>query len=232
MIGYGGRILMYQDPWDFNGFILQIVCITIAPVFLTAAIYLQLYKSVFKLSPSSALFKPALYYQIFIPCDVVSLVLQAAGGAMSAQSGDGDSKTLKYGVDIGLAGLSFQVICLFAFIVLCAHFAWSYWRDIKAGKASAASLDGRFKIFLAFLTLSTITIFIRCAYRIYELSDGYGGEAIHDQPTFIGLESVMIIIAIFSLNIGHPGLVFDPRRSNAASSAKSGQEAEKDDVMA
>lgn len=24
MIGYGGRIIMYNDPWSFNGFIMQI----------------------------------------------------------------------------------------------------------------------------------------------------------------------------------------------------------------
>lgn len=44
MIGYGGRILMWQDPWSFEAFIMQIVCITIAPVFMTAAIYITLYK--------------------------------------------------------------------------------------------------------------------------------------------------------------------------------------------
>ena len=63
MIGYGGRIIEWNDPWSFNGFMLQIgphqaqhairtksadvifaVCITIAPVFITAAIYIQLYK--------------------------------------------------------------------------------------------------------------------------------------------------------------------------------------------
>jgi hypothetical protein len=59
--GYAGRIIMWRNPWDFSGFMLQIgmspsdrdsnpstyqsiVCITIAPVFMTAAIYIQLYK--------------------------------------------------------------------------------------------------------------------------------------------------------------------------------------------
>jgi len=116
--------------------------------------------------------------------DIISLVLQAVGGAMSSESNGG-----KAGVDIGLAGLSFQVICLFFFLVLSLVFAFTYWRNIKAGKASTAGLTGRFKFFLAFMSLAAITVFIRCAFRIYELSDGYGGSAIHDQPIFIALES-------------------------------------------
>lgn len=60
MIGHGGRIIMNEDPWSFSGFMLQIsefgnlesighrltaaVCISFAPVFLTAAIYITLYK--------------------------------------------------------------------------------------------------------------------------------------------------------------------------------------------
>jgi hypothetical protein len=144
--------------------------------------------SILKLSPKSALFKPSLYYQIFIPLDIISLVLQAAGGAMSSIAESGD-KLGEIGVDIGLAGLAFQVVVLSFFMALCCQYAWSYWRDVKAGKASTANLDGRFKSFLAFLVLATITIFVRCAFRIYELSDGYTGSAMRDEPMFIGLES-------------------------------------------
>ncbi|KAG9731184.1 RTA1-domain-containing protein, partial [Aureobasidium melanogenum] len=211
MIGYGGRIIMYDDPWSFDGFIMQIVCITIAPVFMTAAIYVTLYRSIIQLSPSSASFKPALYYQIFIPCDIISLVLQAVGGAMSSQS-NGSSQA---GVDIGLAGLAFQVFTLLFFIILAVQYAFRYRKDRKSGRAKSAGLDGRFKLFLICLSLSLVLIFIRCAYRIYELSDGYGGSALHDQGLFIALESCMIMAATLLLNIGHPGLVFDPRRRPA-----------------
>ena len=55
------------------------------------------------ISPVSSRFPPVLFYWVFIPCDVISLILQAAGGAMSASS-NGENET---GVDIALAGLSF-----------------------------------------------------------------------------------------------------------------------------
>ncbi|KAG9692812.1 RTA1-domain-containing protein, partial [Aureobasidium melanogenum] len=217
MIGYGGRIIMYNDPWDFNGFIMQIVCITIAPVFMTAAIYVTLYRSILRLSPSSASFKPALYYQIFIPCDVISLVLQAVGGAMSSES-NGSSQA---GVDTGLAGLAFQVFTLLVFIALAVQYGFRYHKDRKSGRVKSSGLDTRFKIFLICLSVSLVLIFIRCAYRIYELSDGYSGSALHDQGLFIALESCMITAATLLLNIGHPGLVFDPRRRSSIAVDKS-----------
>lgn len=45
MAGYGGRIMLYNNPFDFNGFIMQIVLITTGPVFYTAAIYVTLSKT-------------------------------------------------------------------------------------------------------------------------------------------------------------------------------------------
>lgn len=139
-----------------------------------------------RLSPTSAQLRPALYYQIFIPCDFVCLILQAIGGAFSSQS-NGSSQA---GVNIGLAGLSLQVVVLFVFIILSIQYAFHYRRDVKAGKVSSAGLDGKFKFFLVCLSLATTVIFVRCAFRIYELSEGYDGAAFHDEGLFIGLEGV------------------------------------------
>lgn len=104
---------------------------------------------------------------------------------MSSQS-NGSSQA---GVDIGLAGLSFQVFTLLFFIVLAAQYGFRYQKDRRNGRINISGLDGRFKFFLVCLSLSLVLIFIRCAYRIYELSDGYGGVALHDQGLFIALES-------------------------------------------
>lgn len=42
ILGYVGRILYWQNPWKQPGFIMQIVLITIGPVFFSAAIYVLL----------------------------------------------------------------------------------------------------------------------------------------------------------------------------------------------
>jgi hypothetical protein len=42
ILGYVGRILYWRNPWQQTGFIMQIVLITIGPVFFAAAIYVLL----------------------------------------------------------------------------------------------------------------------------------------------------------------------------------------------
>ncbi len=49
---------------------------------------------------------------------------------------------------------------------------------------------------------------MRCVYRIDELSDGYNGPLIHKEGLFVGLEGVVIIVAVFCLAIAQPGPVF------------------------
>ena len=89
-------------------------------------------------------------------------------------------------MDVAIAGLSFQVFTLLIFNILAIDYAMRYWK----AEGSKAQMSTKFKIFVAFLALAIILIFIRCAFRIDELSDGYGGPLIHDQGLFIGLEGV------------------------------------------
>ena len=61
--------------------------------------------SIIYLGPQYARFSPKFYYWFFIPCDILSLVLQSIGGALSSDS-SGSNNTA---VDVSVAGLSFQV---------------------------------------------------------------------------------------------------------------------------
>jgi hypothetical protein len=130
---------------------------------------------------------PTMYYYIFITCDVISLTLQATGGGMSSNS----SGQSYQGVDIAIAGLSFQVFTLTVFICLATDYAIRYLRGRKAGEKEARiELSRKFKVFVGFLSFAILCILIRCVYRIDELSDGYSGPLIHNEGLFIGLEGV------------------------------------------
>ncbi|KAK2594937.1 Envelope glycoprotein [Conoideocrella luteorostrata] len=199
VIGYAGRIMLYNNPFSFVGFMIQIVCLTIAPIFYTASIYVTLSKTIVYLGPELSRFKPALFYWIFIPFDVVCLILQAAGGAMSTNS-TGDNKL---GVNISMAGLALQVIVLTAFVVCFADYMIRY---VRSGRAR--SFGWRLNTFLSGVTASILLILARCAYRVAELKDGYNGELIREEVPFIILEGVFIVLAAVALCFGHPGLVF------------------------
>ena len=134
--------------------------------------------SVNALGPELSRFDPKWYYWGFIPCDVVSIALQGAGGGLSS-NGAGNT-----GVDVSLAGLAFQVFTLCVFIMLGADYMLR-WKS-----NGSTVLTARFKLFAVFLSVAIIFILARCAYRIDELSDGYNGKIFHDQISFIILEGV------------------------------------------
>ncbi|KJZ72942.1 hypothetical protein HIM_07705 [Hirsutella minnesotensis 3608] len=200
LVGYVGRIMLWKDPFSFNGFMTQIICLTIAPVFYTASIYVTLYKAINYFAPDLSRFHPKLFYWIFIPFDLVCLCLQAAGGAMSTDS----SGSNKAGENISMAGLALQVVILTAFIAAFADYMFRYWRSGRL-----MGFGGRIGIFFFGLTASTLLILVRCAYRVAELRDGYNGTLIKEEIPFIVLEGVVIVLAGFALCLGHPGLVFD-----------------------
>lgn len=173
----------------------------------------MIYQIIIYIDASRARFNPRIIYWSFISFDLISLILQAVGGAMSSTS-NGKSSA---GVDIALAGLSIQVITLTFFCVLCIDYAI---RSRHTWQTYALSL--RFKVFVAFLTLAIVTIFIRCCYRVYELSEGYSrtSTALRDQPMFNALELSMIVIAAFALIVAHPGPIFFSKAGVAESPAE------------
>ncbi|KAL6917861.1 hypothetical protein ACHAP8_000235 [Fusarium lateritium] len=214
VIGYSGRILSWQNRWSENGFLVQICCLTIGPAFMAAGVYLCLRRIVSAFGPENSRLPPEYYTRIFIPCDVVSLVLQALGGAMASIASH-QHKSADTGSNIMIAGLAFQVITILSFIACSVDFAI---RTIRRQRALGdAALDQRpeivkvrnstrFKAFIGALSLATFCILWRSAFRVAELSRGWEGPIMGDQYMFVGFEGILIVVAVVVLNIFHPAI--------------------------
>ncbi|KAI9882431.1 MAG: hypothetical protein M1823_005824 [Watsoniomyces obsoletus] len=209
IIGYVGRLISWNNPFSETGFLTQICCLTLAPAFFSAAIYICIAKIVNALGTDISRISPRTYLWLFVPCDIVSLSLQGAGGGISSTRAQ-NNEDPKLGSDIAIAGLVFQVATLTLFMILCAEYAVRFFRShgwsLARARAEVPLLSRRsFQLFLVMLYVATICIFIRSVYRVIELAGGWDGELIHDQTLFIILEGVMVIIAAIALNVGHPG---------------------------
>ncbi|RBR16771.1 uncharacterized protein FIESC28_06806 [Fusarium coffeatum] len=214
VIDYAGRILSWQNRWSENGFLVQICCLTIGPAFMAAGIYLCLRRIVSAFGSENSRLPPEYYTRIFIPCDVVSLVLQALGGAMASIASHQHEST-DTGSNIMIAGLAFQVITILSFIICSVDFTL---RTIRRQRAlGEAALDQRpeivkvrnsrwFKAFLGALSLATFCILWRSAFRVAELSKGWEGPIMGDQYMFVGFEGILIVVAVVALNIFHPAV--------------------------
>ncbi|KAL4908476.1 hypothetical protein BDW74DRAFT_175157 [Aspergillus multicolor] len=202
--GYIGRLKLHDNPFDFVGFVMNIV----APVFFCAAIYVLLSRTINHINPHLSRIKPNLLYWVFIPCDIISLLLQAIGGGLSCIGETQDD--IQLGVDVSLAGLIFQVITLSAFIVVFADYLYAAAKCRSTRKTKLAAK--RMKLFLLFLFAAIFLVLIRCVYRVVELKEGYFSELFRDEVLFVALETGIMCAAGLCLNVGHPGLVFGKRR--------------------
>jgi hypothetical protein len=196
-------------------FLMQIVCLTIAPAFLAAGVYLCLSRIVTTFGRDNSRISARAYPMIFITCDFLSLIFQAAGGGIASVKTQ-NREDPKLGNNLMIAGLAVQVVTLLIFILLALDFAIrTNYRIGQVGSHNAlnprhAALrkSWRFKGFLIALSLSTLCIFTRCVFRVAELSDGWSGHLMKVQHYFIGLEGVIIIAAVLLLNLFHPGFCF------------------------
>lgn len=142
-------------------------------------------------SPELSRFKPQLFYYIFIPCDIFSLVLQAAGGALSTTS-SGQSDV---GVNLALAGMSFQVFTIVLFCGFFADYMIRYFRSERRHETHTGNWAGqatRLKLFFGFMALAVLLTLIRCSYRLAELHEGYLAidGLVRNEGLFIGFEGV------------------------------------------
>jgi hypothetical protein len=148
IIGYTGRMLMHYNPFKQTNFMLYLVPLTIAPAFLSAGIYLCLARIVVLYNSEGieiSRLKPRTYTLIFVACDFISLLLQAAGGAIASMA---ETRTLETtGINIMIAGLAFQVASMALFMGFAGEVGW---RIIKAGKNKSEEVTGSvlFKRFL------------------------------------------------------------------------------------
>jgi len=207
VIGYVARVQMHDNPWLSDPFLMYLICLTIAPCFISACIYLCLSRIISVYGTDLARFKPRTYTIIFITCDIVALVLQAIGGAIADTA-----KThadAKQGVNIMIGGLAFQVASLTLFIGLCADFAWQV-RKHRNRQISLPAECSKFKMhaFLFALGLATVCIYIRSCFRVAELEGGFDSALANDEVLFMILEGAMVSVACIALTVAHPGMVF------------------------
>lgn len=225
-IGYAGRLQMHDNVWNDSAFKLQLVCLILAPSFIAGGIYLSFKHIVAYMGPEASRIPPRLYTWIFISFDVLSLVVQAVGGAMAAGANDDD--TLQTGNDLILAGIGIQVATMSICGLLAADFFVRYTRlkkrqrtsqqsDLKSAEAFS---HRRFQIFVSAEIFSFVVILTRCIYRLPEFAGGWGNPLMRHETEFLILDGVMVLLGVIAFTVFHPGAWFPPMSGRWRNSRK------------
>ncbi|KAH9478584.1 hypothetical protein JR316_0009041 [Psilocybe cubensis] len=212
LVGWSGRLWSSFNPLNGSAFQMQITCTIIAPTPLLAANFVILGNVIKRLGPAFSRLTPRRYTIFFTSSDVISLVVQALGGGIAASSNDNAGS--KLGSNIMLVGIIFQLVIILVYSAFSIEFYYRYntnrpfeGRPTSDGILGSAQgrLTPNIKLMSYVLAFSTVLFFIRSIYRIAELADGWDGRIIQTQVYFNVLDGAMIILAIYTLNIFHPG---------------------------
>ncbi|QPG74295.1 hypothetical protein FOA43_001621 [Brettanomyces nanus] len=214
VLGYTGRIWSHYDLRSFNAYVMQLVCITLAPCFLMAGIYYSLAQLTVIMGQHFSILKPMQYSLFFIICDLIAIVLQGAGGAIASSELSNHHST-RGGSNVMVVGLAFQVASMtlyqvlwFIFCYRCFRSKRRYGDSIFADKYADIRRRRLFVAFFFILTLAVILIFIRSLYRLTEMVEGFSGKLANDELDFMVLEALMVSLASFLLTVVHPGFAY------------------------
>ncbi|KAL2126450.1 hypothetical protein VTI74DRAFT_883 [Chaetomium olivicolor] len=219
-VGYVGRALLGVNPWNDAAFKMQIVAIILGPTLVCIGLYLTLKHAVTALNRSLSRVRPRVYPLFFVPADVSCLVVQAIGGGIAASAGREKYSLLQHGNRTIMAGIVLQVVVLGAFGLLAGDYLFRAGRYFKRGavepeyrQGAALWVDKKFRMFIWAMGVAYAALLIRCIYRIAEMAGGWGNHIMQDEPSFVVLESFMVLIACALLAVFAPGIFF-PQMSN------------------
>ncbi|KAF1974298.1 RTA1-domain-containing protein [Bimuria novae-zelandiae CBS 107.79] len=181
-LGYIGRILLHNNPWDGASMTIQLLLIIVAPSFLAAALYMTLGTLMQYFGPEHTKLPARLWTWPFVTADLIGFVSQCGGGIL-ASMGDSNPSLGTAGNSIMVAGVSFQAAVMFIAGVLATDFAIRLYR--RQGAVAYKALPKDLKIFLWCMMTAFLLILARCFYRIPAMAGGVGGPMMRKEAEFM-----------------------------------------------
>ena len=152
-----------------------------------------------------SLISARMYLAIFVSFDLVSIIIQAVGGASASKAGDKDPPgNTAPGTHIMMAGIIIQLVSMSAFGLLWLVFLW---------RARAVPIS---RVFLMVTTFSAFCIIVRNFYRAVELSQGWKGYLITHEVYFAVLDGTLMALSVGIFNMFFPAryLTSEPTSNN------------------
>lgn len=221
LLGWSARLWLSKSPLALTPYEIQLVGTIIGPTPLVAANFIVLGKIINRLGPQYSRLSPKLYTILFVSFDCICLAVQGAGGAIAANA-VGQLQDPTTGGHIILGGIVAQMAFILLFIGCgIEFFVRVHFRaparilvvptTPKCGKLSMRDMNMKYMI--AALCFTTVCVLIRAIYRTCELAQGWNGTIITTEIYFNVFDGCMIVLAMYALNIAHPGFLLSPRTS-------------------
>ncbi|KAH7092864.1 RTA1 like protein-domain-containing protein [Auriculariales sp. MPI-PUGE-AT-0066] len=202
-LGYIGRWMSSrQTPdWTKGPFIIQTLTLLVAPSLYAASIYMTL-KRIISLVQAEhhSPIRMVWLTKLFVGGDLISFLLQAAGGTILSQQ---NMDTLQLGKNVILVGLFSQLIFFALFGITAVVF---HLRVLKRPTrlSETSELGWAWRKHLYTLYFMSGFIFVRCMFRIIEYIQGTTGNLMSHEIYMYIFDGFLMIVVSFTLNVIHP----------------------------
>ncbi|SPO01737.1 related to RTM1 protein [Cephalotrichum gorgonifer] len=200
--GYASRTAATFNTDDKPPYIIQLVCILIAPTLFAASLYMLFSRLVLLLRAESlCLVRPAWVTKIFVGGDVVCFLVQLIGAATVSRSGN-----FELGKTVILVGLMAQIAVFGFFIVVAVVF---HRRLARKASPPADSLEGRGwrrgweRVLLGIYSASALVV-IRSLFRFIEFAGPRDGPLMTHEVYLYVFDSLLMLGVLAVLAVFHP----------------------------
>ncbi|KAE8152393.1 RTA1-domain-containing protein [Aspergillus avenaceus] len=201
IIGYIGRgISSHESPnWTLGPYLIQTLFLLLAPALLAASIYMLLGRIILILGAEShALLRKKWLTKIFVTGDVLSFLLQGAGGGIQSS---GSLTGMQTGERIIIAGLFVQIF-FFGFFIITAGAFDRKLQQYPIPRCRDPAVPWRKHLNILYIT--SFLIMVRSVFRLVEYLQGNNGYLLHHEVFLYVLDAVLIFMAMGVFNVFHP----------------------------
>ena len=196
-IGYIGRILSSNDRYKLSPYIMQTLLLLLGPALYAASIYMILGRLILLTDGERySLVRRKWLTKIFVGGDVLSFMMQSAGGGIMSSGASG----MKTGEKIIIGGLFVQILFFGLFFITAILFE-------MRGKEHLKTLSSNipWKKYLLALYATSILILIRSVFRVIEYIQGNAGYLLRHEVFLYVFDAVLMLAVMVILNVVHPG---------------------------
>ncbi|KAL7419399.1 hypothetical protein Q5752_006237 [Cryptotrichosporon argae] len=188
-LGLALRLGLRENLHSKGWYIVMYLFVVLSPCAFLAGDYILLGRIVDHLDAARYLFiKPSKVSWTFVISDIITFLIQAAGGGLSTSD---DTTQALTGSRIFLAGIAAQMASFILFSTLWAVFIYRVYRHDTALRAK----PGWQPLYWA-LGFTCVCFLIRSVYRTVELSQGYVGYLATHERYFLGLDTLPLLLGI------------------------------------
>ncbi|KAH7156035.1 RTA1 like protein-domain-containing protein [Dactylonectria macrodidyma] len=200
-IGYIGRAVSSSESpnWTVKPYVVQTLLLLISPALFAASIYMILGRIILVVDGESCSpIRRTWLTKLFVLGDVLSFLLQGAGGGMMAA---GTLEALHNGERIVIIGLVIQIVFFSLFAVTAAVF---HMRFSGALSTKALASDIPWQKYLVILFIAAGLIMVRSVFRLIEYAQGNAGYLISHEAYLYLFDGVLMFLTMALFAWEHP----------------------------